>query len=145
LHTNRQLRALTGTLAMATGVAGVCFLVFPAELAYPVSTSQGTWPQFFQFADDLNLTYNLLPSLHVAYSVICASAYSRHMLGVWNGAVWLWAFTIALSTLLTHQHHLADVITGWFLGIVVTRMIYDSLMGIPATKVQQLTVPRENL
>ena len=31
------------------------------------------------------------------------------------------AAAIALSTLLTHQHHVIDVVTGWFLGLAVAQ------------------------
>jgi membrane-associated phospholipid phosphatase len=32
--------------------------------------------------------------------------------------LWLWAAAIAASTVLTHQHHIIDAVTGWALGVI---------------------------
>lgn len=56
LRTRRQLRALTVTLAAVTFCAGICFLLLPAELAFPPPRDVGRWPQLFHFADWLNLS-----------------------------------------------------------------------------------------
>ncbi len=44
-----------------------------------------------------------------------------------------WAAAIALSTLLTHQHHLLDVATGLALAILAKRFIYDYWRNRPPT------------
>jgi len=36
--------------------------------------------------------------------------------------LWIWAAAIALSTVLTHQHHVVDVISGWFVGLAAYRL-----------------------
>jgi len=40
----------------------------------------------------------------------------------------LWAAALAASTLLLHQHHVLDVVAGWFLGISGKRLVFDSLI-----------------
>ena len=66
----------------------------------------------FAFADQLNLRYNLVPSLHVAFAAICALAYARARGAAAALVFGTWAAAIAASTVLLHQHHLVDVATG---------------------------------
>src|SRR5260370_23619462 len=69
LRSRRELEALALSLAVATAVAGLSFLLFPAELAYQ-RCDPGIWSGLFAFAREVALTYNLVPSLHVAMSCI---------------------------------------------------------------------------
>jgi membrane-associated phospholipid phosphatase len=118
LGTRRELRALALALCADILIAGVGFILYPAQLAFPEPLGTGTWAMFFHFADRLNGDYNLVPSLHVALAVTCVSAYATRAKPLW----WLWATAIAASTLLTHQHHVIDVVTGWLLGIAGGRL-----------------------
>jgi membrane-associated phospholipid phosphatase len=124
LRTRRELEALALTLVVATAAAGVSFVLFPAELAYP-RQDPGAWSCLFAFARQMALTYNLVPSLHVAMSCICLAAYADHCGVAGKALLGGWAAAIALSTLLTHQHYLLDVVTGLALAAVVKRFIYD--------------------
>jgi len=69
----------------------------------------------------------MVPSLHVALSVCCIGAYSRHASPLGRRLLWTWAVAIALSTLFTHQHHVIDVITGWAVGVLTTRFSVHQL------------------
>jgi membrane-associated phospholipid phosphatase len=114
--------ALILGLALATLAGGIGFLLIPSCTAFQPPGELGIWADLFHFADRLNLDYNLVPSLHVALSVACVAAFGRHTARVGRLALWLWAAAIALSTLLTHQHHVVDVISGWVVGIVSYRL-----------------------
>jgi membrane-associated phospholipid phosphatase len=129
LRTRREFRAAIATLATAIGIAGVCFLLIPADLAYPpVRESElGIWAGAYHLADALNLTYNLVPSLHVALTVACVAAFAERARPAARALLWLWATAIAASTLLAHQHHLIDVVTGWLLGVLCFRLVYRPL------------------
>lgn len=119
LDSTRQIRALCWSLGAVILAAGVGFLLCPAQLAFsPPPADMGIWTGLFRFADWLNLDYNLVPSLHVALAVTCVSAYTSHGNKLW----WLWGALIAASTLLTHQHHVIDVASGWLLGIAGGRL-----------------------
>lgn len=129
LRTRREFRALVVTLAFAIFCGGIGFLLFPAELAFalPQEDDLGIWAGMFHFADWLNLTYNLLPSLHVAFAVICVSVFSGRASTAGRALLWLWAVMIAASTLLIHQHHLLDVATGWLLALICVKTVFDRL------------------
>jgi membrane-associated phospholipid phosphatase len=126
LRTRREVRALVRTLALVIAAGGISFLLFPAELAFapPREGELGPWAGLYHLADTLNLTYNLMPSLHVAMSVVCVAAFSPRAPGSGKLLLWSWAVLIAASTLLIHQHHLLDVVTGWLLAIVCVRVVF---------------------
>ncbi|EEF61879.1 phosphatase PAP2 family protein [Pedosphaera parvula] len=119
-----EILALAMTLNLVVLVGGIGFLLFPAELAYAVPKNIGYLPGMFRLADALNLTYNLMPSLHVALSVVCIGAFALRIAGIGKVLLWSWAIAIAASTLLTHQHHLLDVLTGFGLGVAGLRLVY---------------------
>jgi hypothetical protein len=124
LRSRRELQALAMSLAAATTVAGIGFLLLPAELAYPYS-DPGPWSGLFAFAREMALPYNLVPSLHVALSCICLAAYATRCGLAGKVLLSIWASTIVLSTLLTHQHHLLDVAAALVLAVAGKWFIYD--------------------
>jgi len=123
--------ALCIRLNLVILVAGICFLLFPAQLAFAPPKNLGAFPGAYRFADALNLTYNLLPSLHVALSVACISTFAARTGAPGKGLLWVWAGAIAASTLLTHQHHLLDVVTGWGLGLAPFKSLYLRTSNFP--------------
>ncbi|MFL6258068.1 MAG: phosphatase PAP2 family protein [Thermoanaerobaculia bacterium] len=135
LRTRREFRAAVATMAVAIAVAGIGFLFLPAQLAFtPAREDQlGPWAGLYHVADDLNLTYNLLPSLHVTFAVICVAIFSPRAPRPIRAVLWLWAFLIAASTVLTHQHHVLDAVTGWLLAVACVRWIFRrSVLARPA-------------
>lgn len=130
LRNRDELAALARCLITVTAVAGVSFLLFPAELAYP-PCEPGDWSRLFAVARAMALPYNLVPSLHVAMSCICLSIYAAHCEVTGKVFLGAWAAAIALSTLLTHQHHLVDVATGLALAVAGKRFIYDGWRARP--------------
>src|SRR5262249_6242611 len=110
LPTRAEVRALMQALAAVIAVAGVGFLLAPADLAYPPPAGLGIWETPFRIADALNGDHNLAPSLHVALAVTCLAAYARGMPAVGAAALWSWAILIAVSTVLTQQHHVVDAV-----------------------------------
>ena len=124
LRSRQELRALAATLATVTLCAGVGFLLFPAELGFPEAQEFGACAGLFHFADRLNLDYNFVPSLHVAMSVVCAGAFATRASVAGKVVLWAWAAAIAASTLITHQHHVLDVVTGLALGVAALKLVY---------------------
>lgn len=119
LRTRRGLTELAVNQALAILLAGVFFWLLPARLAFPPPQNLGVWKGLFQFADRLNLDYNLVPSLHVALSVICVEMFAMHATTAVRLVLRGWGLVIAASTILTHQHHLLDVLAGYGLALAV--------------------------
>ena len=129
LRRREEIRALVLTLMTVTGIAGICFLLLPAESAYPPPQNLRAWAGLFSFADWLNLRYNMLPSLHVALSVVCIACFAARAPAAGKMLLWLWAAALCASTLLTHQHHVLDVVTGFGLALAGYRFVYRRLVS----------------
>lgn len=124
LRTRREITTLAFSQATTILFAGICFLLIPAKLAYAPATDSelGVWKDLFRFADKINLNYNLLPSLHVALSIVCIELFAAH--ANFTGKLFLrgWGILIAVATVFTHQHHLLDAITGYLLALVILKL-----------------------
>ena len=116
LRTWREIVPLYATLAAETAVGGLCFLLLPVAQTYPPRTAEGAFAGLFGLADALNLDHNELPSLHVAFAWTTALALGRRGGAAARALFLLWASAVAASTLLMHEHHLADVLAGLALG-----------------------------
>ena len=79
----------------------------------------------FQALYALEMPHNLVPSLHVAASILLIAALWRSLPPVWirTGLV-LWGLLFCASVLLVHQHHLLDMATGLLLGYLCYRLVY---------------------
>jgi hypothetical protein len=104
-------------------VAALFFIAAPVQSSFPERHVTGPWSATFLLADTLNLERNLFPSLHVAFAVTAALALAP-TLGRWSRLLPLaWAATIAASTLLIHEHHIADVVGGVLLALLAWRHV----------------------
>lgn len=118
LKSRADLDRLAMAAAKVIAIAGIAFVALPARLGFPpADAAHSVWSPWLLLARRVGLEYNLVPSLHVALFTLCASVYfTRVSSGARLGLV-LWLATVAASTVLTHQHHLLDVIAGLALGI----------------------------
>ena len=112
LRTAADFRRLALTASLMIIVAGACFLLVPAKLGFPAPVVTGPFQGIFEVSDRLNLDYNLVPSLHVALTTLCVLAFWPRATSPIRAALVVWAAALAASTLVTHQHHLLDVVTG---------------------------------
>ncbi len=116
------LRSLVLCAGLQVLIAALLFTLWPMTLAYPSPEHNGT---AYQLADWLNLTYNLVPSLHVSFAITLAFAwfvYRRQLKWV----VSIWAAAVVLSTVFTHQHHLVDVLTGAVMAALFCGYLFRS-------------------
>jgi len=113
---DRELSILAKRIAAAIIVAGSCFLLFPLRFAFPRPHAAG-WPgAFFDWFRQMDAPYNLLPSLHAAFTLILLDIYFRHTRGFIRVATMTWFVLIALSPVLTYQHHVIDIVGGFVLA-----------------------------
>lgn len=124
LRTWRDFLPFFVTLTAETLLAGLIFLAAPVTQGYPERIASGPWAGLFQLADKLNLDYNELPSLHVAFAVTAALVFGRRRGPVGKSLFWAWAAAVAGSALLMHEHHVLDVVAGAALGFVAVGVVH---------------------
>ena len=123
LQDRRQIRSLSVAISFEIAIAGLVYALLPVAASRTPETEMSA---IFRFADNLNLTYNSFPSLHVALSITAAVAMMVPGQKARNATLAIWAASIALSTLLTYQHSIADVVGGAVLagsGVLLFRML----------------------
>jgi hypothetical protein len=115
------MRVFAQRVVFSILVAAAFFLLLPLKLAWPGRPRVGGW--FGEFVEMsctapflMEYPHNLFPALHIALCVILADLYARHTRGVVRVLSYTWFGLIALSTVLTWQHHLVDVAGGFVLA-----------------------------
>ncbi len=130
----QQLMPLFRALCYQVLIAGLIFLLVPIEDGFSRQVPGGWSGAVLAFADAVNLDYNHLPSLHVSLALTSAMAISLKIGR--GGLIFLaWAIAIAGSTLLIHEHHVADVIAGGILAWVTIRYFYMERAGDVASSI----------
>jgi len=115
-RTEEELRIFSRRVIAAIIIAGVCFLLFPLRFAFPRPHANGWLGSVFDWFRGVDLPFNLFPSLHAALLLLLIDVYARNLRGVLLWAVISWFFLIALSPLLTYQHHVIDIVGGFVLA-----------------------------
>ena len=111
------IRRTVWAYIMVWSVAYVCFLLYPTIAPRPDRvTGEGFAVWGLRFLYDADPPYNCFPSIHVAHSFVSALACHRvhRTLGL---VALVCASLVALSTLLTKQHYVADAIAGTLLAL----------------------------
>jgi membrane-associated phospholipid phosphatase len=117
LRTTDELDRLAAALSRVILIGGIGFIAIPAQLGFPTATAGGSiWGPWLHLADQLNLDYDLIPSLHVALFTVCAGAYAPRVPVVARTLLGAWLAVVTASTILTHQHQLIDAVAGLALG-----------------------------
>ena len=99
-------------------VAYACFLVYPTVAPRPANiTGDGFGVWGLRFLYDADPPYNCFPSIHVAHSFVSGLTCHRLNRKVGIAAI-VCASLVALSTLYTKQHYVADVAAGIVLAFV---------------------------
>jgi membrane-associated phospholipid phosphatase len=99
------------------GAAYACFLVYPTVASRPDTVAGAGFAAWgLRFLYEADPPYNCFPSIHVAHSFVSALACSRvhRPLGVIALSC---ASLVAISTLFTKQHYVADVAVGILLAL----------------------------
>ena len=115
-RTEEELRIFSRRVIAAILIAGLCFLLFPLRFAFPRPHASGWLGVVFDWFQGVDLPFNLFPSLHAALLLLLVDVYARNVRGVLLLVVMSWFFLIALSPLLTYQHHVIDIVGGFVLA-----------------------------
>ena len=115
-RTERELSILAKRIATAIVVAGICFLLLPLRFAFPRPPADGWVGALFDWFRGMDAPYNLLPSLHAALTLLLLDIYFHRLRGFIRVATMIWFVLIALSPILTYQHHLIDIFGGFVLA-----------------------------
>lgn len=122
-------------------VAYVSFLVYPTVAPRPATvTGTGFAVWGLQFLYDADPPYNCFPSLHVAHSFVSALACHRvnRRLGFIAIAC---ACLVALSTLLTKQHYVADAAAGALLAYAAHALVFRGYDGTSVPEFDRRVAP----
>lgn len=117
IHQQELIRRVVLAFLSIWLLAYACFLAWPTVAPTPAEVpGSGFSVAVLRVIYDSDIAYNCFPSLHVAQCFVAAFACQRVHRGV--GAVTLaWAALVALSTLFTKQHYVADVLGGIALAV----------------------------
>jgi len=126
VRTSTQLSLLTYRLILATISGCLIFYFYPARFSYNRSIPDD-WTQFgYQFLQLVDKPFNQLPSLHVSYAMLLGvslwdvvASKKRSVLILYRLLLMGICTSIALSTVLTYQHHLLDMFGGVVLAVLV--------------------------
>lgn len=105
---------------IAGGLLG--FLLIPLQFAFPRPQVDGAFAGWFAGLHALDQPHNLFPSLHIALRTVLADIYARHVPRPWRWVTHGWFSLVGISTLLTWQHHLVDVVGGFWLAAIAIHL-----------------------
>lgn len=115
-----QQNRLAKQMALAMLIAGAVFLVFPGKIGYEPAADMSAGIAFIRSID---LPYNVFPSLHVALSSIIMLHLYRVFGSHGRLILVVWLVALIASVILTHQHHVADVLGAALLVWLCQRIL----------------------
>jgi len=130
-RTDRELSTFTRRVILVVLIGGICFLLFPFRFAFPRPHASGWIGATFDWFRGMDAPYNLLPSLHIAFCLLLANLCARHTRGIVRMASNVWFVLVGLSTVLTYQHHVLDVVGGVILAGYCFYFVPDSAPRLP--------------
>ena len=92
----------------ATVAAGVVFVLLPADIGFDRPAQFSGSAAF----DHLVFHYNSAPSLHVIFAGLIVLALCEVATPLACTVYRVWLALIAVATVLTHQHHIIDVLSA---------------------------------
>ena len=98
------------------------FLLIPLRFAFPRPHVEGVFAPMFAALYTFDLPHNLFPSLHIALRTLLASMFLRVARGPWRWLTHVWLSLVAISTLVTWQHHIVDVLGGFWVGFIALHL-----------------------
>lgn len=118
----KQISVLSRQSTATLVVAGVSFFLLPTHSGYPAIQVEDLHQSMFKILFLVDTPHNLAPSLHVAFSalILLGSASLTSTRLAWGYRFWL--VLLSVSTVLVHQHHIIDVVSGFVLALIMRRL-----------------------
>jgi len=129
----RELRVFAWRVAAAIVIAGTFFLAMPLRLAFPRPAVEGWLGPIFRFLHGFDQPYNLFPSLHITLRTILAHKYTQKTRRLPRWSLHVWFSLIGLSTVLTWQHHVLDVVGGFISAAMVFYLFRETVTDVDRT------------
>lgn len=117
------LRTYARRVTVVILVAGAFFLLLPLRYAFPRPQVGGWQGALFDWFRALDAPTNLFPSLHAALLWLLVGVYAQELRGFVRAIILGWFVLIALSPVLTYQHHVADIVGGLVLAAATCYLI----------------------
>lgn len=114
VHRRRLVFAILG--------GGLGFLLIPLRFAFPRPHVEGVFAPWFAALYSFDFPHNLFPSLHIALRTLLTDLYVRKSRGIWRWIAHGWFSLVGFSTLLTWQHHIVDVLGGFWLAAIALQI-----------------------
>lgn len=118
-----RVPVLLRSMQVCAMIAGLCYLVWPSTLHYPVIAGEGPSATVLRLLMRWDCSQNCLPSLHAALTLLSVCA-------LWYRGQWyrkLWALSAGVSIvwaiIATRRHLSIDVGAGLILAALVQSMI----------------------
>lgn len=118
-----QLVALGQRLFWGTAIAGLAYLVVPTKLGFARTLpTEPLYATVYQRLFSVDEPHNMAPSLHIVFTTLLAVSFATAATTLPRKAFWYgWLLLIAISTILVHQHHVLDVVTGFVVALGLVR------------------------
>jgi len=125
------IRSLSITMMASSAIACMIFVLFPGEMGFSRTSNIEGFEVLYSNLHSLDIPHNLYPSLHITFSTLSAFAIIHQTKQkLLHYLLILWVILISFSVVLTHQHHIFDVITGFLLAWLTIKFVY--LRGVKA-------------
>jgi protein-tyrosine phosphatase/membrane-associated phospholipid phosphatase len=131
---DRELQTFAKRMAFAIIAAGICFLLLPLRFAFGRLEVSGWLGTIFNTFRSFDRPYNLFPSLHITLRTILADTYAQHTRGAVRVASHVWFSLIGFSTVLTYQHHVVDVASGFVLAAICFYLFRETPVRLPLVR-----------
>jgi membrane-associated phospholipid phosphatase len=118
----RELWVLVRRLVVASILGGLVFLLLPSEIGFAEHTDAGRWQPLYELIYAIDSHANAAPSFHVIYTSTILLALSDVTTPRLRILYALWLLVVCASTVLTHRHHLLDVVGGIAITLAVRRL-----------------------
>jgi membrane-associated phospholipid phosphatase len=114
-----ELIELVRRLVVASVVGGLFFLCLPTETGFDERGDAGMWQPLYDALYAVDGRANAVPSFHVIYTASILLAFIDVATARLRIAYMVWLVLVCLSTILTHRHHVLDVVGGLAIAAAV--------------------------